>query len=172
MREKSRSAIELSECVSDDNYQVNHTVLAHGLRLFKKKITNLTGLKIELRYLTETLPIDEFGVLEKKDGAPYTQMMSDTKSYVNVCIQLGFEETEIDDISHEQFICTTACYLLEKQNLLLRLDKERHTALVERLMGYGERHESERMALKIRNELEDLVDYQLPRLSCELVLIG
>jgi len=171
MREKSRSAIELSECVSDDNYQVNHTVLAHGLRLFKKNITNLTGWKIDLHYSRDALFIDEFGVLEKKDGAPYTQMMSDTKSYVNVCIQLGFEETKIDDISHEQFICTTACYLLEKQNLLLRLDKERHTALVERLMGYGERHESERMALKIRNELEKLVDYQLPRLSCELVLI-
>ena len=159
MREKSRSAIELSECVSDDNYQVNHTVLGQGLRLFKKKIIIFTGLKIELRYSRDALPIDEFGVLEKKDGAPYTQMMSDTKSYVNVCIQLGFEETKIDDISHEQFICTTACYLLEKQNLLLRLDKERHTALVERLMGYGERHETERMALKIRNELKELVEY-------------
>ena len=97
--------------------------MGHGLRLFKGKITDLTGWKIDLRYLSETLPINEFGVLQKKDGAPYTQIMSDTKSYDNVCIQFRFDETKIDDISHEQFISTTACYLLDKQNLLLKKAK-------------------------------------------------
>ena len=80
-------------------------------------------MECDLTCSRDSLPIDEFGVLQKKDGAHYTQIMSDTKSYDNVCIQLRFDETKIDDISHEQFICTTACYLLDKQNLLLKKAK-------------------------------------------------